>query len=199
MSRRFKELVLFKNGNPVEEAFRELLRMLDKRESGTSTVTRIIQGTPLPTGGSGGSGSSVPAPSQPTANTGFWVPNTIGATVGMAVNYSDKALALADVRNAARFATHFVVNTDGATGTCQLETSGSRIAILTSGAGNNNNAILWLYRDGTVTDDRSQVIDANGYLTGGAVFSQIVGVRQGKRTGFCDAHWNIAPPRDIAF
>ena len=168
---------------------------------GTTTVVSRSIGAGVVTGG-----SSPPINENPSsgANTPLYnqfvtlnVPTgDLSVKAGQFVNYTattgSPVMQLADCRNVGTFATHFVASIQG--GVAQLAPVwSSGIVRFFTGRNLSDGAILYLYRDGTATDLRSDIVDSRNRPQPGVVWDQVLGYRierKGNETARCSVSIN---------
>jgi hypothetical protein len=196
---RFKDFAkdLFgPDGTVNKQRFDQFCTLLDQVESQQAqTVTRIVERTITST--TGGGGGAAPALEGPTVWSA--IPNTCNAAVGNFIYRSGTTLGLADNRAVATAATDYVFRVDGdlayITPIYKSKGAADGIVLLKNGAGNNSNTDLYLYRDGTCTDNIADIRSSQGVWQNGARFVQVVAVKvAANRTGYVVSDINIHRP-----
>lgn len=201
-----------RDGTVNNDRFTQLLNDLsDLARGATGSVSerRVIiggGGLPSPTDGGGGGGGGGTAPNgnpNERISIGVAIPNSINAKRGNLIYRNGSTVGLADNRDYDKQATDYVYATEPGlmwiTPIYKARNKGGEeidgIVLLASGAGTQDSAILYLHRDGTATDVRTQIIDSEGYFQNDAEFVQQVGIRVGsKRSTFVVADINIHRP-----
>lgn len=128
-------------------------------------------------GGFPGGGAVAPNPQAAAPFTISVAMGTQGLTVGTLVHYSARSLSLADCRDKDKWANFAVVAINGGFATLTMIAASLPLRILT-GRGTNTNGTLYLYRDGTCTDEYTDLVGTDGMPVGGTQITQIVGASQ---------------------
>lgn len=129
-----------------------------------------------------GGGSMFIGPTGITEVSASEAGNTFNLTVGLFVTYAAGSLTLADCRYWGQRATHYIYAIDGSNLVLVSAADGMNLQY-TSGRGTDGDGVLYLWREGKVTDQISDLRKTDGRRQSNVSFVQIVGSRVGTVSG----------------